>query len=42
MKRGWMIVDIKPLSSYRATVVTAESENIYQNWDFSLEYQYNE
>lgn len=37
---GRVIVDIKPLSSYRATVVTAESENIYQNWDFSLEYQY--
>lgn len=39
---GRVIVDVKPLSSYRATVATAESDNIYQNWDFSLEYQYNE
>ena len=39
---GRVIVDIQPISSYRVTVVTAESENIYQNWDFSLEYQYNE
>ncbi len=37
---GRVIVEIKPKSSYRATVVTAESDNIYQNWDFSLEYQY--
>ena len=37
---GRVIVEIKPTSSYRATVVTAERDNVYQNWDFSLEYRY--
>lgn len=35
-----VIVDIKPVTSWEAQVVTAKSENPYQNWDFSLKYQY--
>ncbi len=35
-----IIVDIQPVNSWEVQVVTAESDNPYQNWDFSLKYQY--
>lgn len=35
-----VIVDIKPITSWEVQVVTAESENPYRNWDFSLKYEY--